>query len=712
MKKKILFLSLISTMLLASCTNKEKEDVKETTTSEVSNNTGTSSSTQTNASTNTSTSATTNIDISATTKDDVAEKVYIKIYEDSSFNKLLKSVEYNKGDKITALDLETLIEEKDGYEFNKWVGSDGNDVSIGSRGKILNEDLEISPIYTEIPIKLGTLLAHTPTTPTLSGRAYIDSLDDDVKTNMSTPGFVNGKISDFSVYEDTQAYVKVSNLSQLLNALVNAKETYTTTYNEDGSVTQNLTKEGSVKVIEITADIDLGYNHMTSSDLNTGIVDNFCQKQISNIEKGTWATMSSMWEKHGISQIKIEGTSNLLIYSKNGAKLTHGGFKIGSCTDIAIRNLEFDELWQWEDANTTTPSFTVGDYDSFSWAYMKISNCGSIWIDHCSFGKAFDGIIDISSPDYLANAGIAFRAPYGADGECNIQISNCDFHAGSDDPNGYIYKMMEEIEADYQKTVPTSDTYVSSYNCQYQYYKILRDEYNLTFEEILYGIAIPHKKAFLCGDREDYYEYNLNLNLGISGCTFKNIEDRIPKVRGGLCYMYNSIIDNREYYQYRQAIVDKGAKNINNVYSKFKCGMVSQCFVFSMGSSLYSNNNIILGVSELIKNNEKASEFSSDKYRTLENYETCAGYKYINTYFTNDFDPDKELTSIIEGFPLAPGSDPAFVVNPQYFSWHTDDGLEPFTPVLYKRGELAQKVYDNSGVSSAIGEMFLYNIYG
>jgi hypothetical protein len=46
---------------------------------------------------------------------------------------------------------------------------------------------------------------------------------------------------------------------------------------------------------------------------------------------------------------------------------------------------------------------------------------------------------------------------------------------------------MEEVEADYQKTVSTSDTYDSTYTCQYQYYKILRDQYNLTFDEILYG---------------------------------------------------------------------------------------------------------------------------------------------------------------------------------------------------------------------------------
>ena len=57
--------------------------------------------------------------------------------------------------------------------------------------------------------------------------------------------------------------------------------------------------------------------------------------------------MSDMLKENGISQIKIENTSNLLIYSKHGAKLTHCGFKLTSDTNVIFRNLEFDELWQW-----------------------------------------------------------------------------------------------------------------------------------------------------------------------------------------------------------------------------------------------------------------------------------------------------------------------------------------------------------------------------
>ena len=98
-----------------------------------------------------------------------------------------------------------------------------------------------------------------------------------------------------------------------------------------------------------------------------------------------------------------ENTSDLLVYSKSGAKLTHCGFKLTSDNNVVFRNLEFDEIWQWEDSPLTTAS-AVGDYDWHGWAYFKIAFCGYVWIDHCTFGKSYDGQIDYSNPDYSANA--------------------------------------------------------------------------------------------------------------------------------------------------------------------------------------------------------------------------------------------------------------------------------------------------------------------
>lgn len=145
-----------------------------------------------------------------------------------------------------------------------------------------------------------------------------------------------------------------------------------------------------------------------------------------------------------------------------------------------------DEMWQWED--TSNPKqVKIGDYDTFGWAYFKIGFSDNIWIDHCSFGKSFDGQIDVANP-YYESLGTASSAPYNADGTSDVHISWCDFHAGDSSEDGYIYKMMKKIEDEYEAANGASTNNL--------YYKALRDA-GLSFEQILKGIAIPQKRLFI-----------------------------------------------------------------------------------------------------------------------------------------------------------------------------------------------------------------------
>ncbi|MDE5856391.1 MAG: InlB B-repeat-containing protein, partial [Anaeroplasmataceae bacterium] len=319
----------------------------------------------------------------------------------------------------------------------------------------------------------------------IEGFHYVEKLDEATKKNLSVDGYAQTGITDFTQYYNTSAYRKVSTPLEFLTALVDAKYEYTNKWNEETkTVEQTLTKEGSVHVIEIVNDLNLGYFKMGAQEKATNLVTDFANK-MNNLSP--YLCMSDMLKENGISQIKVENTSNLLIYSKTGVKITHCGFKLTSDNNVVFRNLSFDELWQWEDAPVNS-STNIGDYDWFGWAYFKIAFCGFIWIDHCTFGKSYDGQIDYSNPVYDANAGTAFRAPYGATGENGLHISWCNFNSGSDDKEGYLYKMMAQIEAEYQEGKKN-----------YLYYNALRDA-NISFEDILYGIAIPQKKGFLCGD--------------------------------------------------------------------------------------------------------------------------------------------------------------------------------------------------------------------
>lgn len=71
------------------------------------------------------------------------------------------------------------------------------------------------------------------------------------------------------------------------------------------------------------------------------------------------------------------------------------------------------------------------------------------------------------------------------------------------------------------------------------------------------------KKGFLLGDSGSEYYYNLNLNVSIANSKFKNIEDRIPKLRGGNAYMYNCIVDNFEYMSYRSQMKSIAASAVS-----------------------------------------------------------------------------------------------------------------------------------------------------
>ncbi|MBO5711342.1 MAG: InlB B-repeat-containing protein, partial [Acholeplasmatales bacterium] len=438
---------------------------------------------------------------------------------------------------------------EDGYEFNGWY-TDSALTTKAEGGSIINENTTLYASWTLITYKvtyenngLGEALAseylvRLPdslpvlatdgaifdgwymdaafTEKAIPGSVLSESVTlyakwhDFTTTNKvlsnytSANGYLNNNISNFSQYENTNAYVKVSTPDEFLAAIKKAKSSVTNTWDSENSkVVQTVNSRGTVNVIEIMNDLNLGYNLLSQAAKDLGIVDNYVKN---------FTPKSQMVLENGISQIKIESISNLLIFSKNGAKLTHAGFKLTSCHNVVFRNLSMDEIWEWEDTSSKTES-KIGDYDKFGWAYFKISHCGQIWIDHMEFGKSYDGQIDYANP--VSNTDqTKFRLALDSDGTNGLHISNCNFNGGSDDKDGYLYKMMEAIEADYQAG-----------NSNYLYYKALRDG-GVSFEQILYGLAIPQKKGVLLGDGVDVskpdFEYNYKMRVSFVNCKFIN----------------------------------------------------------------------------------------------------------------------------------------------------------------------------------------------
>ncbi|MEO7101574.1 MAG: hypothetical protein ABI162_19650 [Luteolibacter sp.] len=74
-----------------------------------------------------------------------------------------------------------------------------------------------------------------------------------------------------------------------------------------------------------------------------------------------------------------------------GATIRHGTIELKGAENVIIRNLRFRDLWEYD------PS---GQYDDMGWDYIRISSAGKmgsrhVWVDHCDFGRVYDGQLDI-----------------------------------------------------------------------------------------------------------------------------------------------------------------------------------------------------------------------------------------------------------------------------------------------------------------------------
>ncbi|MGM9971990.1 MAG: hypothetical protein ACI35W_06240 [Anaeroplasmataceae bacterium] len=581
----------------------------------------------------------------------------------------------------------------------------------------------------------------------LKGSEYVASLSSDDRSLLYDYGYIGSNLPDFSQYLGTDYYVKVNTADELIKALYDARVDYTTTMtkqlefdymvrnnvrknetnwiraitkglylkNEDGTYTkipedtpwdandpvytadltyyedsaypdvewtQTLNSPSKVHVIEICDDIDLGYKKLSTETKTdyASIVEKWDETKVDNMTRTTW------YNNNIISRVAIERTTDLLIYSQNGAKITHGGFKINYDKNVVIRNLEFDEMWQWEDWNSSSAVKKLGDYDTVGWAYFKIGYSENIMIDHCKFGKSFDGQIDVANT-YYNSLGTYTCAPYGATGGTAVHISYCDFTGGSDDEDGYLYQMMQKIEENYQAG-----------GTNYCYYNALR-KMGLTFEDILYGIAIPQKKGFLLGDSGTDVKYNKELRVSIANCRFKNIEDRIPKVRTGVAYMYNTVIDNHEYYEYREKFRELGVEgSLKAINSNWKCGMVSQGIVCGNGGSVCAQNVIFRGIYSVLKDND--SEITNN---TGLPFTTAGGYRLINC--SNQLKKDDPI-STTDFSNASPG-----LLTESNFSFKTEDGNPPFTVKEKDLSTLDTYLATYVGTNNKMKQMFLTTSY-
>ena len=360
-----------------------------------------------------------------------------------------------------------------------------------------------------------------------------------------TYSWYDGDDTGLGVYK-LEGYAEAGKVSGGGLLLETADNYYTAATAEDFlQALSDIKLSGTKSVIEITEDIALGCYEVENFSSYSSVIKAYSAQALTHPDlKST-----------GTSVLMLKNMKNLTVFSRNGARILHANIDINGSSNIIIRNLAFDELWEWDEE-------TEGDYDRNDWDYMTIENKSTnIWIDHCTFYKAYDGVIDIKNPSTQYTS--------------NITISWCQFLPGSQD--GFFDTMMDEMAAN-----PDA----------YPYYSHLKNDLGMTDEQI-YMYAYGQKKTHLLG-QSDSATNAINLRVTFANNYYKNSMDRMPRLRYGDAHVYNCILDASDLYAAKKSITDSEAavKIISNGASSTCDGqlLLENCYISGIVNALNSGN--------------------------------------------------------------------------------------------------------------------------
>ncbi|HTY88369.1 MAG TPA: immunoglobulin domain-containing protein [Candidatus Acidoferrum sp.] len=332
-----------------------------------------------------------------------------------------------------------------------------------------------------------------------------------VKSAYNLVGFGRAATGGGLIPDTDPAYAKVTNPLELATAV------------------RSFNKTGGTKVIEIMNDLDLGW-----IEIGTNV-----QKMDSSpFSAAADPQLHPVLLQTGVSKMDIKyKNGGLTIFSANGATIRHCTFNIKSTHNIIVRNLKFDEMWEWDEA-------TKGQYDKNDWDFIDLANGGpvyDIWIDHCTFTKAYDGIVDMKA------------------GSTNVTLSWCKYTGddGATNTNSFVRQQINVLEAN---------------RSSYTFYNFLRNN-GFSLEEIV-QIIQGHDKTHLMGANSLKTE-NVNLSATFHHLWLHNCWDRVvPRLRTGNVHDFNLYVDDTEALaakrlrDARQLAMSQSASNaLKNTYS-------------------------------------------------------------------------------------------------------------------------------------------------
>ncbi len=341
-------------------------------------------------------------------------------------------------------------------------------------------------------------------------------------------GFSEGNTGGGSISETDSQYIKVYDAEDLAKAL----------------------KKGSkYKVIEIMNDLDLGWNEIPVA------------ARTSPFSSHNSALTHPVLIKTGISKVTIDSFDGLTIFSNNGATIKHAAFTFKKSSNVIVRNLEFDELWEWDES-------TKGNYDKNDWDYITIENSKKVWIDHCTFHKSYDGLVDVKK------------------GSSGVTISWSSFLGDDRSSNSWVTQQINAMEAN---------------KSSFPMYEYLRSSSVGLSKDDIIAIASSQKKGHLIGATEFAVD-NAALEVTLHHNYYQDIQDRMPRLRGGKAHAYNIVMDNEGARNAKKRLTSTMDKAISRKGYHF--GVTSNGAISTEGGSVLLENSVIIDVLNPLRNNQ------------------------------------------------------------------------------------------------------------
>jgi len=448
-------------------------------------------------------------------------------------------------------------------------------------------------------------------------------------SNYNLEGFAAGAVTGGgNIPEDDVRYRKVTTATELVAALRAARAS----------------NANPVKVIEIMNSLNMGWNE----------VGTLLQAPMTNpanpLRKNADAKKHPALIASGVTLLDIQDFNGLTIYSKNGATIRHAEFNIKSGTNLILRNLKFDELWEWDEA-------TRGAYDSNDWDFVTIGDGGGvtsgIWVDHCTFTKAYDGVLDIKK------------------GASAITISWSEVVPAPSDPGSFVQRQFDDLEANRATNVM---------------YNLLRGPVATPIftQQQIVDIALPQKKGHLIGSTnlETTTTYTVTLHHNL----YKDLQDRMPRLRGGDVHAYNLYVDSsnaRIVKAMRDGIVAANPTLAASLSSTYSFGITSQASISTEGGAVQIDDSVFFGVLTPFRNNQ--TDVNNPAYTGA-----IRGFNIRHILLATDtaFMPVQQTTFPDRGFEWAtwtgdsdaPGSSLGPTQAPQIeFAWRNETPTYPVT---------------------------------